>query len=120
MTKKLSFLLLGCATLALSACNGADDIASPGEGTLVVPPTTGGGGTTPPPGGGGTGTGPATSCPTGTVSRGNITNATSNHSGGANFVLGAGSVRFFPYSAATTLVDMSTRAGGEVVNASEL
>ena len=30
-------LLIGCATAALSAC-GADDIASPGEGVIVLPP----------------------------------------------------------------------------------
>lgn len=38
------------------------------------------------------------------------------HSGGANFVLGDGSVRFFQYSAGTTVIPaMATRAGGEVI-----
>jgi prepilin-type N-terminal cleavage/methylation domain-containing protein/prepilin-type processing-associated H-X9-DG protein len=38
------------------------------------------------------------------------------HPGGSNFALADGSVRFFPYSAGTTtIIDMSTRAGGEVV-----
>jgi hypothetical protein len=36
MTKVRTFLLLGSA-LALAACNGANDIASPGEGVIVVP-----------------------------------------------------------------------------------
>lgn len=63
-------LMIGVAASVLTACGGgADDVASPGEGVLV-----GGGGTTPPPGGG-TGTpppvtGPAASCPTGTIDRG--------------------------------------------------
>ncbi|WP_294390644.1 hypothetical protein [uncultured Sphingomonas sp.] len=65
--------MLGCAAMALSAC-GADDIASPGEGTIVTPPGNGGG--TTPPGGGttnpGGGTGPAANCPTGTIDRGII------------------------------------------------
>jgi prepilin-type processing-associated H-X9-DG protein len=38
------------------------------------------------------------------------------HPSGANFVLGDGSVRFFNHSAALILVDMATRAGGEVVD----
>ena len=38
------------------------------------------------------------------------------HSGGANWALADGSVRFFSYSAGTTtIISMSTRAGGEVV-----
>jgi prepilin-type N-terminal cleavage/methylation domain-containing protein len=37
------------------------------------------------------------------------------HTAGANFALGDGSVRFFNYAAGTrTIIDMSTRAGGEV------
>jgi hypothetical protein len=63
--KNLSFLMLGCATLALTAC-GADDIASPGTGgnvTINNPPATGGGGTTTPPPTTGTVT-PASGCPT--------------------------------------------------------
>ena len=40
----------------------------------------------------------------------------SMHTGGANFVLADGSVRFISYSAATTtLLQLSTYAGGEVV-----
>jgi len=39
------------------------------------------------------------------------------HTGGANFALGDGSVRFFNYAAGTrTIIDMSTRAGGEVLS----
>jgi prepilin-type processing-associated H-X9-DG protein len=39
------------------------------------------------------------------------------HTGGANFALGDGSVRFFNYSAGTRVIlDMSTRAGGEVIS----
>jgi prepilin-type N-terminal cleavage/methylation domain-containing protein/prepilin-type processing-associated H-X9-DG protein len=38
------------------------------------------------------------------------------HTGGSNFALGDGSVRFFAYAAGTrTIIDMSTRAGGEVL-----
>ena len=41
----------------------------------------------------------------------------SHHSGGANFALADGSVRFFTYAAGTkTIVDMSTRAMGEVIS----
>ncbi len=40
----------------------------------------------------------------------------SNHTGGANFALGDGSVRFFDYSAGTTVIPlMATKAGGEVI-----
>jgi prepilin-type N-terminal cleavage/methylation domain-containing protein/prepilin-type processing-associated H-X9-DG protein len=39
------------------------------------------------------------------------------HSGGSNFVMGDGSVRFLSYEADTVLPAMSTRAGGEVVDA---
>jgi prepilin-type N-terminal cleavage/methylation domain-containing protein/prepilin-type processing-associated H-X9-DG protein len=40
----------------------------------------------------------------------------SYHTGGGNFAMGDGSVRFLQYSAGTTtVIDMSTRAGGEVV-----
>jgi prepilin-type processing-associated H-X9-DG protein len=39
------------------------------------------------------------------------------HTGGGNFALGDGSVRFFSYSAGTTtIVSMSTRANGEVIS----
>jgi prepilin-type processing-associated H-X9-DG protein len=38
------------------------------------------------------------------------------HSGGGNFALADGSVRFFQYSAGAVIIpQMSTRAGGEVV-----
>ncbi|WP_300974993.1 hypothetical protein [Sphingomonas sp. LHG3406-1] len=61
-------LLVGVAASVLSACGGgADDVASPGEGTLVGGGGGGGGGTpTPTP----TPTGPAAACPTGTIDRG--------------------------------------------------
>src|SRR5688500_10218138 len=64
MSKIRALLLLGTA-FAVGAC-GADDIASPGEGNLVIvtpapPPPP------PPPPPPGT---PAASCPTGTVDRG--------------------------------------------------
>ncbi len=74
MTQYRTFLLLGSA-LALGACSGAVDIASPGEGVIVLPapapaptpaptPTP-----TPTPTGG-----PAASCPTGTSNVGVINN----------------------------------------------
>lgn len=76
MTTFRAFLLAGTTALMLSACGGADDIASPGEGTIVTPPGGGGGGTTPPPtGGNGT---PAASCPGGTIDRGLVTSAFRN------------------------------------------
>ncbi len=37
------------------------------------------------------------------------------HPGGANWALGDGSVRFIPYTAAATVVQMASRNGGEVV-----
>jgi prepilin-type N-terminal cleavage/methylation domain-containing protein/prepilin-type processing-associated H-X9-DG protein len=42
----------------------------------------------------------------------------SMHTGGANFLLGDGSVRFLSYSANTVLPQLSTRNGGEVVDES--
>jgi len=67
---KLRALLLVSALLPLAAC-GADDIASPGEGTLVNPPGGGGGGG----GGGGVVPGtPAASCPAGTTDGGVVGN----------------------------------------------
>jgi prepilin-type N-terminal cleavage/methylation domain-containing protein/prepilin-type processing-associated H-X9-DG protein len=39
----------------------------------------------------------------------------STHTGGGNFLMGDGSVRFLPYSANTVLPQIMTRAGGEVV-----
>lgn len=80
-------LLIGCATAALSAC-GADDIASPGEGVIVLPsptPTPGTGTPSPSPTPG-TGTGlvsPAASCPSiagpALVDRGTITGPTGTY-----------------------------------------
>ena len=59
-------LMVGVAASVLSACGGADDVASPGEGTIIGGGNSGGGTTTPPP----VSTGPAASCPTGTTDRG--------------------------------------------------
>jgi len=44
----------------------------------------------------------------------------SGHIGGAQFALGDGSVRFISYSASAVTVQMGTRAGGEVVDQSQL
>lgn len=41
------------------------------------------------------------------------------HTVGGNFAFGDGSVRFLSYSANQILIPLSTRAGGEVVNASQ-
>jgi hypothetical protein len=73
MSTLRNFLMIGSA-LALAAC-GADDIASPGEGTLVNPPTT----ATPTPGTGAPTPTPtpgqaAASCPSGLIDRGVIAN----------------------------------------------
>jgi hypothetical protein len=72
----LKLLLLTGALLPLAACK-SDDVASPGEGTLVTPPPTAGGGsggTGGGSGGGGTGDGPAASCPALTSDRGVLAN----------------------------------------------
>lgn len=68
-------LMLGTA-LALAACGGADDVASPGEGQIVTPaptptPGTGGGTPTPTPPVAGT---PAADCPTGFTDQGTLGN----------------------------------------------
>ena len=55
-------LLIGCAPLALAGC-GADDIASPGEGVIVLPAPTPSASPTPSPTSGGLVT-PAAVCPT--------------------------------------------------------
>ena len=68
MSSLRNLLLLGIAALPLAAC-GADDIASPGEGVIVVPGNGGGGTPPPPPPPPGT---PASSCPTGTTDGGEI------------------------------------------------
>ncbi|MBA2466921.1 MAG: hypothetical protein H0V46_04870 [Sphingomonas sp.] len=65
-------LLLGTAAATLSACGGgADDIGSPGEGTLVLPPPSNPNppGPLPPPP-----NTPAESCPTGTTDAGIVAN----------------------------------------------
>jgi len=43
----------------------------------------------------------------------------SHHSGGGNFALGDGSVRFIRYSASATVLQMGTRAGGETIDGSQ-
>jgi hypothetical protein len=63
---KFRALLLLSTLIPLAAC-GPTDVASPGEGTIVVPPPTPPAPPPPPPAGGGT---PAASCPTGYVDRG--------------------------------------------------
>lgn len=73
--KRFSTVLLAGSAIALTACNGAADIASPGEGVIVVPgtpapsPTPGPSPTpTPTPGQ------PAADCPTGYTDRGVLAN----------------------------------------------
>jgi hypothetical protein len=56
-------LFIGCATVALAGC-GADDIASPGEGVIVLPSPTPTPGTSPTPTPGGSLATPASACPT--------------------------------------------------------
>ena len=71
MSKLRTLLLLG-SMMTLAAC-GADDVSSPGEGTIVIPPGDGGGGG----GGGGGGVppgGPAANCPANTTDRGILAN----------------------------------------------
>lgn len=65
-------LLVSVAASVLASCGGgADDVASPGEGTLIgVTPTPTPGGGTPTP----TPTGPAANCPTGTTDAGVLAN----------------------------------------------
>ncbi len=58
-----TFLMAGCACAALSAC-GADDIASPGEGTIVIPAPTPTPSPTPTPTPTPTAVTPASACPT--------------------------------------------------------
>jgi hypothetical protein len=64
------FLLTSCAGLALAACDGATSVASPGEGTIVLPAPTPSPSASPSP----TPTAgvPALTCPTGTTSVGTI------------------------------------------------
>lgn len=66
-----NLLLIGTAAIALSGCGGgADDVASPGEGTIVVPPPAPPP-TQPPPTGPTQGQ-PAASCPQGTADVGTV------------------------------------------------
>jgi prepilin-type N-terminal cleavage/methylation domain-containing protein/prepilin-type processing-associated H-X9-DG protein len=44
----------------------------------------------------------------------------SNHTGGAYFAFGDGSVRFMPYTAAPIMPKLATRAGGEPIGTSDL
>ena len=66
-------LMTGVAGAALAACDGASSVASPGEGTVVIPAPTPAPTPTPSPTPTPTG-GPAASCPTGTNSVGTIGN----------------------------------------------
>lgn len=71
---KFRALLLLSTVIPLAVACGPNDVASPGEGTIVVPPAT----PTPPPpppAGGGT---PAASCPAGTIDRGVVATAFRN------------------------------------------
>ena len=55
-------------------------------------------------------------CGTFSTDHAHITNATSNHPGGANFLMGDGSVRFIKSTTAlATYWALGTRAGGEIV-----
>lgn len=72
--KMVSKLLVATSLVALTACNGAADIASPGEGVIVVPAPTPAPAPAPTPTptpGAGT---PAANCPTGYTDRGVIAN----------------------------------------------
>jgi hypothetical protein len=71
---RLRALLLLSTLIPLAAC-GPDDVASPGEGTLVTPPPAAPAPPPPPPPGNGT---PAASCPGGTIDRGIIATAFRN------------------------------------------
>jgi hypothetical protein len=73
MSKFRALLLISCA-IPLAAC-GPNDVASPGEGTIVVPPPAPAPPPPPPPAGGGV---PAAGCPAGTVDRGVIAAAFRN------------------------------------------
>jgi hypothetical protein len=72
MNIRLRNLLLIGSAIVVAACDGATNIASPGEGTLVVPPPAPAPTPTPPPTP--TPTGPAENCPTGTANVGIINN----------------------------------------------
>jgi hypothetical protein len=74
MNTRLRALLLITSAVALAACDGASNIASPGEGTLVTPPPAPAPAPAPTPTPTPTPTGPADSCPTGTTNVGVINN----------------------------------------------
>jgi hypothetical protein len=74
MLRLTKVLMAGCAVLALAACGGGAEVASPGEGDFGNGGNNGGGNN----GGGGTpapGT-PAAACPTGTTNVGTVANGT--------------------------------------------
>ena len=74
MTSNFKTLLaVAASTLALAACGGSAEVASPGEGDFGGGGGGGGGGTTPPPT---PGTGAAADCPTGFANVGLIANDT--------------------------------------------
>ena len=55
-------------------------------------------------------------CGVGSSDHSDITNATSNHSGGSNFLMGDGSVKFIKSSVAMkTYWGLGTKRGGEVI-----
>ena len=68
-------LMSGTAALALSACDGASSVASPGEGTVVIPAPTPAPTPSPTPTPTATATsGPAANCPSGTNNVGTVGN----------------------------------------------
>ena len=69
---RLRTLLMIGSALTLAACDGAKNIASPGEGTLVTPPPAPAPAPAPAPTPTPTPTGAATDCPTGTANVGVI------------------------------------------------
>jgi len=71
---RLRTLLMIGSALTLAACDGAKNIASPGEGAIVVPPPAPAPAPAPTPTPTPTPTGPAESCPTGTTNVGVINN----------------------------------------------
>lgn len=87
MLRLTKVLMAGCAVLALAACGGGAEVASPGEGNFGNGGNTGGGntggGTTPPPGT------PAASCPTGTTNVGTVANGTLRACQLPNLIVGA-------------------------------
>lgn len=72
MSRTRLLLMLGAA-LPLAACGGADEVASPGEGVIVIPPAPAPAPTPSPPPGPTPGT-PAADCPAGTTNVGVVGN----------------------------------------------